>query len=173
MISRVSFYFMCFWFWIRDLRSPPKNVLGEAGIAAGFRVLDYGCGPGSFSLAAAEMVGREGKVYAADITEFVVRRVERIARKKGLTNIETILTDCATGLDSGSIDVALVYDTYHDLENAGDVLNELHRVLKPGGVMSFSDHHIQGEDIVAGVTSDGLFALSGRGEKTHTFARLD
>ena len=46
------------FFKIRDLFLPPEDVLKEAGIAAGFHVLDFGCGTGSYSLAAARVVGQ-------------------------------------------------------------------------------------------------------------------
>ncbi|MCE5248594.1 class I SAM-dependent methyltransferase [bacterium] len=91
--------------------------------------------------------------------------------KRELRTVETGLTDCATGLNDGDVDVALLYDTFHDLEKPAAVLRELHRVLKPGGILSFSDHHMKEPDILAGIAAGGLFALLRRGEKTYTFAK--
>ena len=42
---------------LRDLFRTPRWVLIEAGVRAGMTVLDFGCGPGGFSLAAAKLVG--------------------------------------------------------------------------------------------------------------------
>jgi hypothetical protein len=51
------------------------------------------------------------------------------------------------------------------------VLQELHRVLIPGGILSFSDHHMKERDIVAEVTIGGLFRPVRRGRRTYTFSR--
>ena len=94
--SNLTFRLMSINFKLRDLFSPPENTLKEVGIKPGDSVLDYGCGPGSYTIAAAQMVGDSGKVYALDIHPFAVRQVQKKAAKKGLNNIETILSDCAT-----------------------------------------------------------------------------
>ena len=64
----------------------------------------------------------------------------------------------------------LLYDTFHDLSRPDDVLQELHRVLKSGGTLSFSDHHMKDQEILARVTKTGLFKLSKKGKKTYSFA---
>ena len=169
----VGFSMMCLWFRLRDLLSPPGRVLDEAGVKPGLHVLDYGCGPGSYTVAAAELVGQSGKVYAADINPLALRRVQQVASRKGLRNIETIQTGCATGLESSAIDIAILYDTFHDLEDSQGVLTELHRVLKPGCLLSFSDHHMEEGEILGGVAGGGRFRLSRRGRKTYSFSKVN
>ncbi len=44
--------------------------------------------------------------------------------------------------------------------------------LVPAGVLSFSDHHMQDDAIVAGVTAGGRFELAHRGRWTHTFTKV-
>lgn len=169
LISKLSFGVTCLWFAVRDRLSPPQEAVGEAGIEPGFHVLDYGCGPGSHAFAAAELVGPSGRVYAADANPLAVRRVWAVAARRGLKNVGVIQTDCATGLEGHSVDVALLYDTYHDLAQPEAVLRELQRVLKPGGLLSFSDHHIKEGEILSRVTGGGLFRLLGKGRRTYTF----
>jgi len=171
MDNALAFKATCLWFALRDRFSPPDQILREAGLQPGFHVLDYGCGPGSYTLAAAAAVGPSGKVYAADINPLAGQHVQRVALSKGLRNVETILTDCATGLDAASVDVVLLYDTYHDLADPASVLAELHRVLKPGATLSFSDHHLTDDEIRTGVAGSGLFRLSGKGTKTYSFTK--
>ncbi|VVB87206.1 Putative arsenite methyltransferase [uncultured archaeon] len=168
-----NFHFkvMAFTFKLRDFFSPRKNILKEAGIKPGFRVLDYGCGPGSYITAASELVGGSGKVYALDIHPLAIRMVRDIVSKNKLTNVETILSDCNTGLPDNSMDVVLLYDTFHDLSDPNGVLQELHRVLKPDGLLSFSDHHMKEQEIISRVTETGLFKLSGKGERTYSFSK--
>jgi len=85
--------------------------------------------------------------------------------------VETICSGRETGLPDSSVDVVLLYDTFHGLGDPSGVLGELHRVLKPGGILSFSDHHMNEDEIVSSLTSGGLFRLSGKGDKTHTLVR--
>jgi 23S rRNA U2552 (ribose-2'-O)-methylase RlmE/FtsJ len=66
MQSDFSFRAMSLEFRLRDFFRPPERILREAGIRDGLTVLDFGCGPGGFSQAAAKLVGPEGRVYAVD-----------------------------------------------------------------------------------------------------------
>ena len=170
-MSNLGFRFMCLVFTIRDLIRPREEILKEVSIQPGFYVLDYGCGPSSYTMIAAQQVGETGKVYALDVHPLAIQRVQRAASKKGLNNIETIRSDCATGLDDNSVDVVMLYDTFHLLGDQDAVLRELHRVLKPNGILSFSDHHMKGKEIVSEVTSNGLFRLSEKGKRTYTFVK--
>lgn len=172
-MSSLSFRMMSLVFTLRDFRLPRLEILKEVGIRDGSRVLDFGCGPGGYVTPASMLVGQSGRVYALDIHPLAIQRVQRLVASKGLGNVETILSDCQTGLPDASIDVALLYDTYHDLREPESVLGELHRVLKPDGVLSFSDHHMKEEEIIARVTSGGLFRLSNRGKRTFTFSRVE
>jgi ubiquinone/menaquinone biosynthesis C-methylase UbiE len=88
-----------------------------------------------------------------------------------VTNVRTIQSDCNTGLPDSSIDVVLLYDTLHDLSQPNDLLQELHRILKPTGVLSFSDHHMKEADVLLKVTAGNLFKLSRRGQKTYSFEK--
>jgi ubiquinone/menaquinone biosynthesis C-methylase UbiE len=169
--SDLDFKLMSLTYKIRDLFFPRRNILKEAGIKPGFHVLDYGCGPGSYLIPLAELVGTSGKIYALDVHPLAIQRIQRIASKKRLTNVETIHSDCKTGLPDQSVDAVLLYDTYHDLEDGEAVLKELHRILKPKRILSFSDHHLKEKNILEKVASANLFVLSQRGKKTYGFAK--
>ena len=170
-MSNIGFKFMSFAFTFRDFFLPRKYVLEEAGLTSGFHILDFGCGPESYSAIASELVGRTGKVFALDIHPLAIQRVQKTASKKKLTNITTICSDCLTDLGNDSIDVVLLYDTFHHLSSPGLVLEELHRILKPNGILSFSDHHMREETILSDLTDKGLFKLSGKGRKTYSFSK--
>ena len=92
-----------------------------------------------------------------------------IAAQKGISNIKTIESDCDTGLPDNYVDVILLYDSFHNLSLPDDVLRELHRVLKGDGTLSFSDHHMNEQDILTRVTKTTLFKLSTQGKKTYSF----
>jgi len=170
-MPNIGFKFMSLAFKLRDFLLPRKDILKEVGIKPGFHILDFGCGPGGYSVIAAELVGPKGKVYALDIHPLAAERVQSVASKKKLTNIETICSDCTTGLENSSMDVVLLYDTFHHLSDPNTVLEELHRVLKPEGILSFSDHHMREDKILSKVTDKGLFKLSRKGKKTYSFSK--
>ena len=162
---------MSFGYLFRDFFSPRKKILEEVGIKPGFHVLDYGCGPGAYTVAVSELVGTSGKIYALDIHSLAIQRVQSIALKRQLTNVETICSDCKTGLPDKSMDIVLLYDTFHNLGDPHGVLKELHRVLKPDGILSFSDHHMREPEILSKVTEKGLFKLSRKGQRTYSFSK--
>jgi ubiquinone/menaquinone biosynthesis C-methylase UbiE len=171
-MSNFGFKVMIGMFKIRDLISPRKNVLSEVGIKTGDHVLDYGCGPGGYILPLENLVGRSGKIYALDIHPLAINRIEKVAKKRNLTNVHAILSDCQTNLEDESLEVVLLYDIFHILEYPDKVLVELHRVLKPHGIMSFSDHHMKDDGVVPLLTTNGLFKMSKKGKKTITFEKV-
>lgn len=170
-MSNLSFRTMAFTFKVRDFFRPRRDIVNEVGIKEGFYVLDCGCGSGSYVAAVAELTGKSGKIHALDVHPLAIEMVKKIAAKKGLTNVETILSDRKTGLPDDSIDVILMYDVFHDLRDPNGVLVELHRVLKPDGILSFSDHHIKQNEILTNLTKNALFTLQRKGGKTYSFSK--
>ena len=170
-MSDFHFRFMSLGYKFRDYFKPREDVLREVGIGPGSRILDYGCGPGSYTIIAAELAGPTGKVYALDIHPLALQTVRAVASKRGLANIETIQSDCATGLENGSIDIVLLLDIFHGLGDPNEVLGELHRVLRSEGILSFSDHHMKEHEIISRITKTGLFKLSGKGKITLSFLK--
>ena len=168
-MSNLDFRLMSLTYRLRDFRLPRMNILKEAGIETGSHVLDYGCGPGSYIVPLVKLVGDSGKIYALDMHPLAIEAVRKLTSKKGIENVQTILSDCRTGLPPNSIDVVLLCDILHDLENASDVLMELHRVLKPKGTLSLSDHHLKEEEIIPRVRGGGLFKLSAKNKRTYSF----
>jgi ubiquinone/menaquinone biosynthesis C-methylase UbiE len=159
------------FFKARDWLSPPERKLSEVGIEPGWRVLDFGCGIGGYAVAAARLMGEDGKVYAADINPAHIERVKTLAARFGLGNIQTVVTGCDTALESGTIDAALLYDVLHHLERPEQVVAELARVLKPEGILSVSDHHMREAQMLSRLTAGGLFEPAGRGKLTYEFRR--
>jgi ubiquinone/menaquinone biosynthesis C-methylase UbiE len=117
-------------------------------------------------------VGPNGHVYALDIVPSAARKVTKLAREEGITNITPITSGCATGLPDASIDIVLLFDVLHNLGEPGAVLAELHRVLKPEGKLAVNCHHWTEEQIVETVQEGGLFALTGKDEHNYYFARI-
>jgi ubiquinone/menaquinone biosynthesis C-methylase UbiE len=171
LLAIVRFQFMVAVFRLRDWWRPRREVLQDVGIRPGFHVLDFGCGTGSYIRETARLVGESGEVYALDINPLAIEAANKLAAAHGLRNVRTILSDCASRLPDESVDVVLLYDILHDLSASAEVLQEIHRVLKPSGILSMSDHHLKPADIVTRVTAAHGFRLVSSGMMTHSFAK--
>jgi ubiquinone/menaquinone biosynthesis C-methylase UbiE len=137
----------------RDAFLRARKILNKIeDIRNGVSVLDYGCGPGSFTMAAAEMVGKNGTVIAADIHPLAIKQIQKSASKRGLKNIKFILTGGNTGLPDSSIDIILLYYVLHDFHNPYEIIRELYRVLKSDGILTVIDHKLRDEEINALLT---------------------
>jgi len=117
------------------------------------------------------MVGKSGRVYALDFHPRAIDKIKKRASRKGLTNIQTIHSSCATGLKDKTIDIALIYDMLHEVTEPNKLLSEIYRVLKPNGILSFSDHHFKEDRILPMLQDKGLFKLAGRTKKTYQFCK--
>jgi ubiquinone/menaquinone biosynthesis C-methylase UbiE len=161
---------MCFILIIRDLFYPPKEIFNELPLKHGYKILDYGCGPGSYSIAAAELLEGTGMVYALDLHPFAIEDVRQAVKKRKLSNIQTISSNCETGLPSNSVDIILLHYVFNDLKNPDPILSELHRILKPQGILSFSEFNL--EKISPKVSKNGLFQVTIKGRKIHSFVKV-
>jgi len=167
--GRLAFALMVGLFRIRDLFWPPDRTLLKLGVLPGHTVLDFGCGPGGYSLAAARLVGPAGKVYALDVNPLAVRAVQRAAGKERLGNITTVLADSAADLPGGSVDVAILHDVLHLLAEPAKVIASLHRTIKREGLLCVDDHHMKEAAIISVISSGGLFEVSRSFKGTYCF----
>lgn len=163
---------MAIEFRFRDWLRPPINILREVGVLPGMTVLDFGCGPGGFSLAAAHLVGASGQVYALDIHPLALSMVMKAAERKSLRNIHPIHGSYPEDLPDESMDVVLLYDVLHDLPETDSILRAIHRILKPNGMLSASDHHLGEAPLLSIITGSGLFRLAKCNVLTCQFTRI-
>ena len=170
-MSNFHFRFMTLGYKFRDLKSR-EIILKEVIIKPGDHVLDFGCGPGSYVLPVAKMVGESGKVYALDIQPLAIEAVKKIIKGKNLHHVEPILSGHKTGLPDESVDVILLYDIFHSLSNPQSILEDLHLLLTPEVILSFSDHHLTEDEITWEMTQKKRFKLRQKGDNTYTFTKL-
>jgi ubiquinone/menaquinone biosynthesis C-methylase UbiE len=118
---------------IRRIIHNPQKIMGEY-IEPGQTVLDLGCGPGTFSIAMAKMVGESGKVIAVDVQEEMLQIVRKKAAQQGL---ESRIVTHKSGPDriglSEKVDFALAFYMVHEVPNAKAFLKEISSMLKPKG----------------------------------------
>jgi ubiquinone/menaquinone biosynthesis C-methylase UbiE len=153
-MNRYSFKIMTLVLRLRDIFSPPQRTLGQIDdIRPGAHILDYGCGPGSYSITASELVGPTGKVYAVDTHPLAVQGVHKKAVEKGISNIDTMLTDCKLDIPDASIDVVLLIYVLHDFKDPASILSEVGRVLKHDGILVVKDQNLDNDKVISIVTS--------------------
>ncbi|HEY32211.1 MAG TPA: class I SAM-dependent methyltransferase [Dehalococcoidia bacterium] len=142
-MSDTSFKMMTLLMRVIDLIFPyiRKRVKGF-GIQEGMTVVDYGCGPGRYTTVFAEMVGENGKVYAADIHELAIEAVKKKIEKHNLRNIEPVLVDgYNSGLPDNVADVVCAIDMFFTVKNPTEFLAELKRITKSDGVLVIDQGH--------------------------------
>lgn len=115
----------------------PAAILKQLRLPAACRVaVEFGCGYGTFALAAAQFI--EGTVYTFDIEPDMVATVQRRARALGLGNLRVAQRDLleqGTGLETASADYAMVFHIlHHDEPDA--ILREANRLLRNGGTLA-------------------------------------
>ncbi|HEB87222.1 MAG TPA: methyltransferase domain-containing protein [Gammaproteobacteria bacterium] len=105
----------------------------------GQKVLDIATGTGAALIAAAQMVGPQGRVQAIDLAKNMLDRAERTLRMNGLNNADFHLMD-ATKLDfkSAYFDAVICSFGLFFLPDMPAALKEWYRVLKPGGRLIFT-----------------------------------
>jgi len=119
-----------------QLFKDPYTILRTAGLEYGQSVLEVGCGPGFFTLPAAEIIGSEGTVVAVDLNPYAIAHVRKKIQKTDLNNITLLQRDVAdTGLESGVFDVVFMFGFHHFTGDIDPILHETARVLKPDGVL--------------------------------------
>lgn len=101
-------------------------------------MLDVACGAGKYSIAASEIIGSEGVIYAIDLWEEGINILRQTVAEKDIKNIRPVLGDVNKRIpvEDRSIDVVLMATVLHDLIEVNaekGTLNEVRRVLKPGG----------------------------------------
>jgi SAM-dependent methyltransferase len=156
----VDFIFPTGRAWAEDLGYPPElatvpeaAVESFAGVANPFslgrlepaeRVLDLGCGAGTDSLVAAQMVGPEGRVVGIDMTPEMLVKARSAADELGAANVEFVQGEAESlPFHDASFDVVVSNGVIDLIPDKDVVFSELHRVLAPGGRLQIADVTIQ------------------------------
>ena len=139
-----------------------RRVTRAAGLEAGDRVLDVGCGTGTLALAAVEAVGPAGRVHGIDPAPEMIARAKAKAKKAGAAIELEVGVIEALPLADQSIDVVLSTLMFHhlpgdDLQRAG--LAEIRRVLAPGGRLLIVDFG-KPDELVAKAEAAGFAAIT-------------
>ena len=120
-----------------------RPVLDRVGIRPGERVLELGPGPGAFTVEAAQRVGAQGRLISVDIQPEMIAQVEKRVREAGLTNVETHIANAYhLPLEDESVARAFLVTVLPEIPDQACALAELHRVIRPGGLLSITEEFL-------------------------------
>jgi len=156
------------------LNGEGELFLEDIGIRKGDVVLDFGCGDGPYTISAAKVVSKEGKVYAVDRNIESMHKLVKIAKTKGLKNIiylYTKLEESKINLESKSVDVVLLYDVLHYMETLERkrIYEEIYRILKTEGILSVYPKHRKSDEPLGNLSDMELDDVIGEINSAHFY----
>jgi SAM-dependent methyltransferase len=132
---------------VRRFLDPPDRLISKLGVRATDVVVDFGCGPGFYTIPMAKLVAR---TIAVDISPNMLEKTASNAKKNHVT-VETLLTDGKEiKLGDGTVDLILLTHVFHEVAGRLKVLGEFLRIMKRSGRLAIVER-----------TRGGLFALAG------------
>ena len=125
--------------WVRSILQNPHRIL-KPYIKGGMTVLDFGCGPGFFTLETAKLVGEKGKVIAVDLQQ---EMLDLLANRIKGSEIEKIITmhKCEEGKIgiNADVDVAIAFHVVHEVPDKDMFFSEMKNILKSEGILYLSE----------------------------------
>jgi len=119
---------------IRRLIQPPSELIGKLVINQNDVVVDFGCGPGYYTL---ELAKKAKRVVAVDLSAEMLNKARNKAAKAGVKNIQFLQSNGTNiQLEADSVDFILLVTVYHEVGESEAVLKEFGRILKPRGKLT-------------------------------------
>jgi ubiquinone/menaquinone biosynthesis C-methylase UbiE len=122
----------------------PLRTLARFGLARAMTVVDVGAGTGFFTRAASELVGPEGHVHAVDVSAAMLDHLRDLGVPPNVS-----VSSCEplrVPLPAGTADIVLAAFVVHEAPDRRVFLEELVRLLKPGGRVLLFDWKRQEEE---------------------------
>ena len=134
--------------WKATLEAPARveglkieQVVKALKLKAGDVVADLGAGTGLFEPQLAYAIG-PGRVYAVEIDKGFLDEIDRKVDELHIATIETVLgTPTDPALPTRSVDLALMHDVLHHVEQRQAYLNAVAKYLKPTGRIAVVEFH--------------------------------
>lgn len=119
----------------------PDEVFSYLPMHKGGTFLDAGCGAGDYSRYAAQLLGKNGRVFALDSVELSVKTLLKQEHEDGMAKISGFVCDITQPLPipSQEIDVILLSTVLHIKavrDYAHTMFSEFKRILRPNGILA-------------------------------------
>lgn len=123
-----------YYFALRGLKSEYEDKI--RALSRGSAILDYGCGVGEFTFKVAKDAA---SVYGIDISDEAIEAARQDARQRRLDHVHFSVADAhSLPFPDGTFDLVFGAGIIHHLDTR-TALEEIHRVLKPGGIAVFQE----------------------------------
>jgi SAM-dependent methyltransferase len=129
----------------RDAWQKPDAVLDALQLAPTAVVADLGAGTGYFSVRLAKRVPK-GKVFAVDIEPKMLQYLGERAHREHLSGLQPVRASAADANLPEPVDLVLIVDTYHHIENRSAYFTRLGGSLRPGGRLAIIDFKLDAPD---------------------------
>ncbi len=128
----------------REREERTDLLMKALALTPGLVVADIGAGTGYLARRMATAVAPSGKVLAVDVQPEMIKMLQALAAKDGLSNIVPSLgADDDVRLPAGTVDLAIMVDVYHELAFPREVLTSIVKALKPGGRVVFIEYRAE------------------------------
>jgi ubiquinone/menaquinone biosynthesis C-methylase UbiE len=125
---------------LRQRIQPVAQLLEKFQIKPGQTVLELGPGPGYFTIEASRIVGTEGSLLCLDLQRGMLDILHERLDRRGILNAHPVTADATRlPLRDASVDSAFLVAVFGEIPDRVATLRELRRVLKPDGLLSFSE----------------------------------
>lgn len=144
----------------RERLIPPEDLISQMPIQQNDVLLDVGAGTGFFTIPMAEKTN--GKVYAMDPDNRMLKVIEDKAKNKGLNNIELVQEYIENlSIENNSVDFIMASLILHELDSLSGALAKLSEVLKTGGHILCLEYEkddaiVEGPPMSIRIASDSL-----------------
>jgi protein-L-isoaspartate O-methyltransferase len=140
--------------WGRAIWQRPEDVVRALALSHGARVADIGAGKGYFVPYLSEAVGEDGRVYAVEVEAELTQAME--SRFADASNVEVVLGGFEDPLlPDGEIDLVLVVNTYHHIEDRERYFRRLLVDLAPEGRVAVIEDDAELTGILGLFVKDG------------------
>jgi len=153
----------------RDAWQKPQELVRALALPEGAMVADVGAGTGYLEPYLARAVGPRGTVLAVDVEPALVAHLRERAQQEKLANVVPVLGSADDPrLPAGRVDLVLLVDTFHHLDDRVEWARRLRSSLAPGGRVVVVDwqkrelpvgpdvaHKLAREQIVGEMTAAG------------------
>jgi arsenite methyltransferase len=123
----------------RDSYQKPQEVMEALAVKPGEVIADIGAASGYFTFRLAQHVGANGRVYAVDINNDMIRHLHQRIRELKVSNVTPILAPPNDPLLPEAVDRFLIVDVWHHIEDQPGYLAVMKKHLKPGGQVVMID----------------------------------
>ena len=119
--------------WRRFLQNPMRIL--KPYVKEGMVVLDFGCGPGFFTVEAAKLAGINGKVIAVDIQQAMLDKLSEAVKDNEIRQRIILRKSEPSSIGvKEQVDIALAFHVVHEVPDAKAFMNEPKTIVKPGGI---------------------------------------